>query len=72
VGVSNDEEEFITRTSGAVLGRSVRIPNKDLGHNGTHIRTMCGGIGGRAAMMGIETGAQVSRTWQLKKTGISS
>ena len=53
---NGEKEEFNTRTSGAVLRRSVRIPGqrKDLGHNDTHIRAMCGGIGGNVAMVGIE------------------
>ena len=52
VGILSDKEETITRTSGAVLGRSVRMPRKDLRYKCTHIRVMCGGIGGRGDMIG--------------------
>jgi len=71
VGILNDKEVTVARTSGAVLKTTVRIPRKDLRDNVTHIRATCGGIGGRDDIM-KETGRQRSRSWQLKMPGRSS
>jgi hypothetical protein len=52
MGISDDKTGIVARTSGAVLMRtklgSVRT---SIGHNGTHIRAMFGGMGGNSDMI---------------------
>jgi len=52
MGISDDTTGIVARTSGAVLMRTkLGLVRTSIGHNGTHIRAMFGGMGGKSDMI---------------------